>query len=92
MITTIQYNSRKLTIDLRQPLDISIPLEGPSKNVNAWYIGPPEISPVVMDDATISVVEGAAVNFNQISFNPHAHGTHTESVGHITEKSSHIFL
>ncbi|MCB0432957.1 MAG: cyclase family protein, partial [Mangrovimonas sp.] len=32
------------------------------------------------------VVEGSAVNFNSIWFNPHAHGTHTECVGHITEK------
>lgn len=86
MITTIQYNSRKLNIDLRQPLDISIPLKGTAKNVNVWYIDPPKIHPVVMDEDTISVAEGASVNFNQISFNPHAHGTHTESVGHITEK------
>ncbi len=31
------------------------------------------------------VSEGASVNFNDIYFNPHAHGTHTECVGHITE-------
>jgi len=86
MIASIQYNSRKLSIDLSQPLDISMPLKAKASNVNAWYIGPPEIAPVVMDGYTISVLEGASVNFNQISFNPHAHGTHTETVGHITEK------
>jgi kynurenine formamidase len=86
MIATIQYKSRKLSIDLHQPLDISMPLKATEKNVNAWYLGPPEIEPVVMDEHTISVAEGASVNFNQINFNPHAHGTHTESVGHITEK------
>lgn len=86
MIATIQYNSRKLNIDLNQPLDISMPLKASTSNVNAWYIGRPEIAPVVMDGHTISVVEGASVNFNQISFNPHAHGTHTETAGHITEK------
>jgi kynurenine formamidase len=32
------------------------------------------------------VSEGASVNFNTITFNPHAHGTHTECVGHISEK------
>ncbi len=86
MIASIQYNSRKLSIDLSQPLDISMPLKAKASNVNAWYIGPPEIAPVVMDGHTISVLEGASVNFNQISFNPHAHGTHTETAGHITEK------
>ncbi len=85
MIATIQYNSRKLQIDLSKPLDISIPLRASTSNVNAWYIGEPKIAPVVMDDDIISVAEGASVNFNNIQFNPHAHGTHTECVGHITE-------
>lgn len=85
MIATIQYNSRKLQIDLSKPLDISIPLHASTANVNAWYIDEPKIAPVVMDDDIISVAEGASVNFNNIQFNPHAHGTHTECVGHITE-------
>jgi len=86
VITIIQYNSRKLKIDLSQPLDISIPLKGNSSNVNAWYLEPPKIEPEVIDGKTISVAEGAVVNFNTITFNPHSHGTHTETVGHITEK------
>ncbi len=85
MIATIQYKSRKLQIDLTNPLDISIPLRGTISNVNAWYIDEPKITPVVMDNAVISVAEGASVNFNNIQFNQHAHGTHTECVGHITE-------
>ncbi|MDH7912055.1 cyclase family protein [Winogradskyella sp. SYSU M77433] len=86
MIATIQYNSRKLKIDLTKPLDISVPLRGDETNVNAWYIEPPKIEPQVMDGEPISVADGAVVNFNTITFNPHAHGTHTETVGHITEK------
>ena len=86
MITTIQYNSRKLKIDLSQPLDISIPIKGGKSNINAWYIGEPKIEPEVFDGDTISVAEGAAVNFNTITFNPHSHGTHTETVGHITKE------
>ena len=86
MITTIQYNSRKLKIDLSKPLDISIPIKGDVSNVNAWYIGPPKIEPAVIDGEIVSVANGAVVNFNTISFNPHSHGTHTETVGHITEK------
>ncbi|RED46722.1 kynurenine formamidase [Winogradskyella eximia] len=86
MLTTIQYNSRKLQIDLSQPLDISIPITGKDSNVNAWYLGPPKIVPETIDGETISVEQGAVVNFNTITFNPHSHGTHTETVGHITEK------
>jgi arylformamidase len=86
LIATLQYNSKKLKIDLSQPLDISIPLKGDGARVNAWCLGPPRIEPVVVDGEIISVAEGAVVNFNTITFNPHAHGTHTETVGHITEK------
>mgnify|MGYP001828886504 CR=1 FL=1 len=86
MIATVQYNSRKLQIDLSKPLDLSIPLIASDKNVNAWYVGPPRIEPVRDGEWVASVKEGASVNFNDIYFNPHAHGTHTECVGHITEK------
>ncbi|MDU8885088.1 cyclase family protein [Yeosuana sp. MJ-SS3] len=86
MIATIQYNSKKYTIDLSKPLDISIPLRASKSNVNAWYVDEPKIEPVEIDGDIVSVEHGACVNFNTISFNPHAHGTHTECAGHITEK------
>lgn len=86
MITIIQLNSKKIKIDLSKPLDISMPLRASKSNANAWYIGEPKIEPVQIDDWVASVKEGADVNFNNIYFNPHAHGTHTESVGHITKK------
>ena len=90
MIATIETNSRKYKIDLSKPLDISIPLIASKKNVNAWYIDEPIIEPVVIDGWTASVAEGASVNFNNIKFNPHAHGTHTECVGHITKETHSI--
>jgi kynurenine formamidase len=86
MIATIQYNSKKLQIDLSKPLDISIPLKASKTNVNAWYLDEPKIEPVKDGEWTASVAEGADINFNNIWFNPHAHGTHTECVGHITKK------
>jgi kynurenine formamidase len=90
LIATIQYRSKKLKINLADPLDLSIPLKGNTSNVNAWYIGPPKIEAEVVDGKTISVAEGASVNFNTITFNPHAHGTHTETIGHITKEAYSI--
>ena len=84
MITTISYNKEKYTIDLSKPLDLSIPVKGGITNVNAWYLTPPTIKPVEDENWIAKVSEGASVNFNNIHFNPHSHGTHTESVGHIT--------
>lgn len=86
MIASIKYNSKYLKVDLSKPLDISIPLTGTTENVNAWYVGPPSIKPHVEDGFVGSVKEGAVINFNDIAFNPHSHVTHTETVGHITEK------
>ncbi len=86
MITTIKHNSRNYTIDLSKPVDISIPMLGSASNVNAWYVGHPTILPHQNGDFIGSISAGASTNFNDISFNPHAHGTHTECVGHITKE------
>ncbi|HLT34328.1 MAG TPA: cyclase family protein [Aquaticitalea sp.] len=86
MKATIEHKNRKFQIDLSNPLDISIPLRASTENVNAWYIGKPEIEPVQLGDWVGSIDKGADVNFNNIHFNPHAHGTHTECIGHITKE------
>lgn len=86
MKAIIEYNSRKITIDVSKPLDISIAIDASRKNVNAWYLGEPKIFPENIDGELVKVSEGAVINFNNIHFNPHAHITHTECVGHITEE------
>ncbi|WP_044402088.1 cyclase family protein [Lacinutrix sp. Hel_I_90] len=90
MITVIQFDNKKHKIDFSKPLDISMPLRASKSNTNAWYIEEPKIEPVVLGKWIASVDKGASVNFNTIVFNPHAHGTHTECVGHITEKAYSI--
>ena len=85
MIATINYKNTDYRIDLSAPFDISIPIQGGASNVNAWYIGPPKIEPHKEADFVAKVAEGASINFNNIWFNPHSHGTHTECVGHLTE-------
>ena len=86
MKAIIEYNSRKITIDVSKPLDISIAIDASRRNVNAWYLGEPEIFPENINGELVKVSEGAVINFNNIHFNPHAHITHTECVGHIAEE------
>ncbi|WP_272151919.1 cyclase family protein [Tenacibaculum aiptasiae] len=86
MIAEIQHKTGKYKIDFSKPLDISIPVDLAKQNINAWYLEDPEISPVQSGDWVGSVAQGADVNFNTIVFNPHAHITHTECVGHITKE------
>ncbi|AZQ59251.1 cyclase family protein [Maribacter sp. MJ134] len=85
MKTTITYKKKDYKINLSKPLDISMPLKGDQTNVNAWYVNHPKMEPHKAGDFIGSVAAGASTNFNDISFNPHAHGTHTECVGHITK-------
>lgn len=80
------YLNDNYFIDTSEPIDISMSLESSEKNPRAWYVDAPQIEPVRTENWTGSVVEGGAVNFRNISFNPHGHGTHTECLGHITEE------
>lgn len=82
MVATIN----NFTIDLSKPIDISIPLSNSEKNPIAWYIEKPQIEPVVFGEWIGKVSEGSSTNFNNIFFNPHGHGTHTECLGHITRE------
>ncbi len=85
MFATILHDSKSYTVNLAEPLDISIPLTNSSKNPIAWYQEAPVIAPVKMGNWVGKVSEGkSSTNFNNIFFNPHAHGTHTECLGHIT--------
>ena len=82
----IKLKNKKHKVNLSKPIDISLTLSASKDNVNAWYLDSPQIEPVIDGNWIASVEKGASVNFNTIQFNPHAHGTHTESIGHITKE------
>ena len=67
-------------------IDISIPMVAGEGNLRAWYVDAPTMEPVRANGYIGSVKEGGSVNFRNIFFNPHGHGTHTECLGHITEE------
>jgi kynurenine formamidase len=83
MIATID----NFQVDLSKPIDISIPLSNTEDNPIAWYVEKPIIGPVRFGEWVGKVSGGmSSTNFNNIQFNPHGHGTHTECLGHITHK------
>ena len=87
MKATITNNNETFQIDLSKPIDISIPLTNTDENPIAWYLEKPQIEPVRFGDWVGKVSEGSSsTNFNNIFFNPHGHGTHTECLGHITRE------
>lgn len=76
----------KQFIDTAKGNDISIALTNDEQNPRAWYVDPPVFEPVRANGFIGSVAEGGGVNFRNIFFNPHGHGTHTECLGHITDE------
>jgi kynurenine formamidase len=84
---TISHNSQLFEVDFSKPIDISITLTNTDENPIAWYIEKPVIEPVRFGDWIGKVSGGSSsTNFNNIFFNPHGHGTHTECLGHITKE------
>ncbi|MFM1884359.1 MAG: hypothetical protein RL168_543 [Bacteroidota bacterium] len=70
--------------------DLSLALEeGRSR---AWYIPGPTVAPVRLGSWVGSVEEGGAVNFKDWQLNPHAHGSHTETLGHVCQGDFPVHL
>ncbi len=78
------HQGKNWEADFSSPQDLSIPLSvnGP----RAWYVDSPVISPVMENGFVGSIERGGKVNFFNVFFNPHGHGTHTETYGHIDPK------
>ena len=82
----ILYLDPNSFLDTSKGLDISIPLSDDMNNPLAWYVDKPRFEAVKGEGYIGSVELGGSVNFRNIYFNPHGHGTHTECLGHITSK------
>jgi len=86
MLITLKIKGVDYQVDLSDPIDLSIPIKAGPDRSSAWFVNEVKIDPVRTDAFTGSVEEGGSVNFRNISFNPHGNGTHTECLGHITQK------
>lgn len=82
MIISAVINGKEATIDLSKPIDLSL-VSKTKKSFKAWYSKEIEFSTIRQGGFVGSVKEGGVVNFKEITINPHANMTHTESVGHI---------
>jgi kynurenine formamidase len=87
MIADITHLGNRYRVDLSKPIDLSIPLHDGKEQLRAWGVDPVTMEPVEYNGQRYTVKDGAPVNFRTIRFNPHGHGTHTESVGHISPEA-----
>ncbi len=84
----IVWHGKSLEVDVASPIDISLSLKDSrkQKTPSAWYVEGPKFDAVKGEGFIGRVAEGGSVNFTDVYFNPHGHGTHTECLGHITQE------
>ena len=85
MIVNIELEGKNYKANLNQGADISIAI-GKKNQVKAYGIGDAEISIYVDGNFVGDVSQGASCNVRDIKFNPHGNGTHTECIGHVSNR------
>jgi kynurenine formamidase len=86
MIISIQLNDQTYQINADQPFDISIPLNFNGDQPNAYGVEQAVSTPCEAGQLVGDTRQGGSCNFEQYKFIPHCNGTHTECIGHITNK------
>lgn len=90
MEAKIKIKQRLYSINLANPIDISIPIQNTDKQVKAFHAPDVSFQPYIAGNFVGAVDAGSPVNFTNIHINPHGNGTHTECVGHITNEGQTI--
>ncbi len=86
MRETINIDGETYSVDLNDPLDVSIPLRFNGPQPNAYGVAPARSTPCAAGDLVGDTRQGGSCNFEEYTFIPHCNGTHTECVGHITNE------
>jgi len=90
MTISIEINGRTETVDINNPIDISIPMQFNGPQPNAYGVEKAVASACETGEIVGDTRRGGSCNFEQYTFIPHCNGTHTECVGHITNERIHI--
>lgn len=86
MILKTVVGGAEVSFDTQKGIELTLPvLQGPD-TVNAFYIPDAVITPLVAGGFVGSTAMGGACNCENITFNAHGNGTHTECVGHISKE------
>jgi len=90
LTATYQLNNQNYTFDLKETIDISIPIQEGLDNPNCYYAKSPAFETIRSGSFVGSVALGGSCNYQQITITPHGNGTHTECYGHISADGTTI--
>ncbi|MCB9639650.1 MAG: cyclase family protein [Myxococcales bacterium] len=83
---TIQFQSLCVSVDLRRPIEIGIPLDFQGDQPQAFYLPRAEAAAFAAGSFVGDTRQGGSVNCFCLQLAPHGNGTHTECVGHIAKE------
>ncbi|MBT6699546.1 MAG: hypothetical protein HOB15_03975, partial [Flavobacteriales bacterium] len=86
MKAEIEIGNKKYTVDFSKGIDISIPLNFNGEQPNTYGVEKATSKPYQDGKFVGDTRKGGPCNFETYSFTPHCNGTHTESIGHITDE------
>ena len=82
----LSFNKQTYKINEYEPISIAIPLRFNGAQPNAYDVERASSAPCETSEFVGDTRRGGSCNFEQVKFIPHCNGTHTESVGHITNE------
>ncbi|GAA4841070.1 cyclase family protein [Algivirga pacifica] len=80
----VKLHQNQYSINLQNPIPISIPLHFNDQQPNTYGVPKASSSPYRGEGWVGDVREGSGCNFEHYELIPHCNGTHTECIGHIT--------
>lgn len=86
MKANLFINDKTYAVNFDEGIDISLNMKDGTENPSCFYLGYPSIQAIRANSFIGSVAEGGACNCEEIRVSPHGHGTHTESVGHVSRE------
>lgn len=86
----VLIGDKEYRVALEHPHSIAIPVHFDSEQLSAFGAPPAQKQVYKADGFTGSVAQGGSCNCETYTITPHCNGTHTESVGHITENNVYI--
>lgn len=85
MLLTTTVNGKEIRFDTQNGHELTIPVKPGPDTVNGFYINDAVIKPFLAGGFVGSTALGGACNCEDITFNAHGNGTHTECLGHISK-------
>jgi kynurenine formamidase len=83
MIAKLTIGGREHAFALDRGVSLSIPIDFAAPGPRHFAAPPPKSQPYSTDGFSGEVATGASCNCRAVTFIPHCHGTHTETVAHL---------